>query len=468
MTDILPVMGWLDEAFCSGVRGPYRIVDRLSELTKTVWETLNEDEKKLYDYAIQVRLGMRPCIPGVDSDEFEEVGNGAVGSSTGASGFPFSPALVCLMEGALAMLKKREFNTDQPQLVSITRFLAQLMTAVYYETQVVPGFMKSFVGKALEVLDPANLTARTAFASVSESEGRKSVDYLRVVMVLLEKYRSDSLSSGGGGGGQNKRSGVLGVGGAEDRLQGGRWKEMIKSGILDAERCGKLLITTSPATLNAVWGSLVEWIESGEVLDSVIVKQLKSYMSLQHPHLKSCFEEYDQIEGSKRLQVLSGVLNRSSFFANLLHADLSGLAKESLSQIVRNYLLASEFEKPVHLPLVARQLLMELECGAGAMGSAITVPATHAAKKTSQRRLVVKLLRMVLDLGMYSTDNMFDVLREIVFRHPFFISKVLDVHCDVSKGVYVLNLCFRAVLAYKLNLSIITKKKKNRYRPAHC
>ncbi|KAJ3412602.1 nucleolar pre-ribosomal-associated protein 1 [Chytridiales sp. JEL 0842] len=386
-SETLPALPWIDEAMCSGIRGPYRLVDKLTELTKAVLENLTDQERKVYDHSIEVRLSMRQLVPGVAKDDEE-----ALSGTDSAGQFPFSPALVSLNEGAVAMLKKREFNTDNSQMIVITKLLAHIMMSVFWETQPTSAFLSYMIKKALETLDPANLTVRTAFAEV-----RRSADYYRVVLAMLEKYSTSTA----------KRTQFSEA--EEDKSVVARWKTLIESAPTSTDY-DELFSITLPASLNPNLPSLL-------ALDGKdLKKSLTSFIGLQHPHIRSCFDQYTSISPQTRLQDLSTMLPRHLFIANLLRADLTSLSKENLSTIIRNYLLTAEFDLPIHLPLIARHLVLE----------------ASFATTSSARKMAIKLLRMTLDLAFYSTATTFDIVRELVFRHPFFLESFFGTSAEAS------------------------------------
>ncbi|KAJ3057559.1 hypothetical protein HK097_000025 [Rhizophlyctis rosea] len=84
---------WLDESLCTGVKNPYRIVDKLSSALDRARETI-KDERSLE--IVAHLLAVKGSRVGGVGMEVEEDG----------ARFPIGPGLVCVLEGAVAVVKR--------------------------------------------------------------------------------------------------------------------------------------------------------------------------------------------------------------------------------------------------------------------------------------------------------------------------------------------------------------------------
>ncbi|KAI8826758.1 ribosome 60S biogenesis N-terminal-domain-containing protein [Fimicolochytrium jonesii] len=123
------ILSWIDEAFCTGSRTPYRLVDRMSQLIQSADSQMDETEKRVADHILATRK--RTFNAPYDDLQLPY--------------FPFSPALMCVTDGLQALLR-RNVENESAQAEASMKFFTALVVDVVHGTQGTSRYALSLVG----------------------------------------------------------------------------------------------------------------------------------------------------------------------------------------------------------------------------------------------------------------------------------------------------------------------------------
>ena len=147
---------WIDTAFCSGMRGPYRIVDRMNELIKSslpndsmnIWSRCSSHVSASKLTTIQWFKLNAPNLF-IDREYYEE-------ADDFSDFFPFAPALICVADGlaAIAKIKHREDSnitelTNTPLVLAASQFFFINCYHLIHATQGASDFILHLVNAVL-------------------------------------------------------------------------------------------------------------------------------------------------------------------------------------------------------------------------------------------------------------------------------------------------------------------------------
>ncbi|KAJ3294460.1 hypothetical protein HK104_003568 [Borealophlyctis nickersoniae] len=411
---------WLDEAFCAGVRNPYRVVDRLTEIVNTGREGLGEMEKRVLEHYVACRRKSE-----VEEDEGED------------AQFPVGPAVVCAAEGLHVMIRRvaeRKAGTDKVSLAAAAKCFLGAIVGLMNTTQAAGVYLSEVVRKAREGFNGEN--KNTAQPPDLHELGVET--YLAAAEIYTKRYAESGEAM--------EIDGEETASGADVQK---RWKKVnknLKSETPDTDIFQSFLSSTSPKSLNAVLPAVLERAQGNAALTSMLV----SFLMHHHPLRQSIFSTYSAFgelgaadttgEDDAALAFLrhlpfTGILsNLFSYAAETGHALFP-----VLRQVVHNSFSGTTAVEWVGF---ARQCLLEL---------------TRLTRHENGRAVVevgMEMLRMILEKawsekvgGTEPVDDeeemvvaerkrAYEGVRDVVFRHPLVLDAFLSVSSRDADGLF--------------------------------
>jgi hypothetical protein len=146
------VLKWFDEALCSGMRNPYKVLDRMTKLVEECQISMSELERRKCSH-----------INNIQRRILELSGHFTQNISSTGIILPFSPATLCCLDGIVALLKKHSRSSGLPPLTSpeaSSELIYDACKCFFFsvsrtlkETQATGKFFTYLIGSAMESLD---------------------------------------------------------------------------------------------------------------------------------------------------------------------------------------------------------------------------------------------------------------------------------------------------------------------------
>ncbi|KAI8617126.1 ribosome 60S biogenesis N-terminal-domain-containing protein [Chytriomyces sp. MP71] len=156
------VISWFDAACCSAVKAPHKTIDRMAHIVDTVSSSLEPVDQSIMSHIYENRIiasslraeSAPSSISDVVTSKDEEMDTDASFQNV----FPFSPVMVCAMDGLLALLRSLQkvdasVSSDRmSQILGIAECFCVMGLNILSSTQGTSAFLAALIGEGLSTL----------------------------------------------------------------------------------------------------------------------------------------------------------------------------------------------------------------------------------------------------------------------------------------------------------------------------